>query len=53
MHIARTGSTWAHTLGLITNPLALCGARIAGAERQAPLCQICFQLSGWTHDKRH
>ncbi|MGW4110183.1 hypothetical protein ACWEFJ_04840 [Actinosynnema sp. NPDC004786] len=53
MHIAGDLAVLAHTVGLTTNPKALCGARITGAHRNAPLCPTCFERSGWTHDKRH
>lgn len=53
MHIAGTVSTLGHTLGLTSRPKALCGVRITGSARTAPLCPACFRRSGWTHDKRH
>jgi hypothetical protein len=52
-HIAGDLSTFAFTVGLIDNPKALCGVRIQGAHRDAPLCPTCVKRAGWTHDKRH
>lgn len=52
MHIAGDLSTLAHILGFTSNPKALCGVRIPGSDRNAPLCPKCFRLSGWTRDKR-
>ncbi len=54
MHIVGNGRTLAHTLGLSSNPRALCGTRVnTGAHRNAPLCPACVAHAGWTHDKRH
>jgi len=53
MHISGPVSTLAHTLGLTSRPRAMCGVRITGSARTAPLCADCVRRAGWTHDKRH